>query len=102
MSNSEINRFKQTFITECNELLDDMEQLLLTLDESAIDLEKVNAIFRCAHSIKGSVGGFGYKRLSQVTHVLETLLDILREGKVSVTQAMIDTLLASVDILKNW
>ncbi len=101
MSNDQMDRFKNTYISECYELLEDMEQLLLGLDESSIDLEKVNAIFRCAHSIKGGAGGFGYKRLSQVTHVLETLLDIMREGKASVTQAMIDTLLASADILKR-
>lgn len=101
MTQNDMDRFKQTYITECYELLEDMEQLLMSLDEEKIDLEQVNAIFRCAHSIKGGAGAFGYTRLSQVTHVLETLLDGLREGKASVTQSMIDTLLASVDVLKQ-
>ena len=101
MEHNEMDQFKKIYFIECFELLSNMEQLLMELDEEAIDLETVNAIFRCAHSIKGGAGGFGFKRLSQVTHVLETLLDILREGKAKLNQSMIDCLLSSVDILNK-
>lgn len=101
MEHNEMDQFKKIYFIECFELLSNMEQLLMELDEAAIDLETVNAIFRCAHSIKGGAGGFGFKRLSQVTHVLETLLDILREGKAKLNQSMIDCLLSSVDILNK-
>ena len=101
MEYNEMDQFKKIYFIECFELLSNMEQLLMELEEAAIDLETVNAIFRCAHSIKGGAGGFGFKRLSQVTHVLETLLDILREGKAKLNQSMIDCLLSSVDILNK-
>ena len=95
----DMQRFKNTYITECFELLEDMEERLLGLDENESDLDELNAIFRCAHSIKGGSGAFGLNRIMNFTHILEELLDSMREGKLSPTRDVIDALLASVDIL---
>lgn len=97
----ELQQFKDTYITECYELLEDMESRLLHLDEDNADLEELNAIFRCAHSIKGGAGAFGFDQITSFTHVLEALLDGMREGKVPPSRDAVDALLKSVDIVKK-
>lgn len=94
-----LEQFKQTYITECYELLADMEQRLMTLDCDKADMDQLNAIFRCAHSIKGGSGAFGLSYITDFTHVLEALLDAMREGKLQASRAAVDTLLTSVDVV---
>lgn len=96
---NDLDQFKQTFITEAFELLEDMEDKLLDLDHGDVDLEEINAIFRCAHSIKGGAGSFGFDRLVSFTHILEFLLDSFRNEELPVTESAVDALLRSVDIL---
>ena len=55
-SDIDLSQFLDTYLTECFELLGDMEGLLLELDEGSTDAEALNGIFRCAHSIKGGSG----------------------------------------------
>lgn len=95
----DLQKFKQTYITECFELLGDMEDKLLHLSEDNADLEELNAIFRCAHSIKGGSGAFGYDKITSFTHILEALLDSMRDGKVQASRHAIDTLLKAKDIV---
>lgn len=97
----ELQQFKDTYITECYELLEDMEGRLLHLDEENADLEELNAIFRCAHSIKGGAGAFGFDQITSFTHILEALLDGMREGKVAPSRDAVDALLKSVDIVRQ-
>lgn len=97
----EMQRFKETYITECFELLEDMESKLFGLSEARPDMEELNAIFRCAHSIKGGSGAFGFDNIKNFTHILEGLLDGMREGKIMASRQAIDALLASVDIVRQ-
>ncbi|MGZ4995290.1 MAG: Hpt domain-containing protein [Methylobacter sp.] len=53
------DEYLQTFVVECTELLEQMEEALLTVEQAADDPEIINAIFRAAHTIKGSAGMFG-------------------------------------------
>lgn len=99
MSFDDLARFKETYITECFELLRDMEEHLLALDVDEVDKETLNAIFRCAHSIKGGAGAFGFDRITKFTHVAEFLLDAMREGKVEASTEIVDALLKSVDVI---
>ncbi len=78
-----------------------METGLLELDPAAIDQETVNAIFRAAHSIKGGSATFSFTSVSEFTHVLETLLDQVRDGSRSISQDEIDLFLQSVDCLRG-
>jgi two-component system, chemotaxis family, sensor kinase CheA len=96
---NQMDQFKQTYITECFELLVEMEERLLNLDVESLDSEAVNAIFRCAHSIKGGSGAFGFDYITNFTHVLEALLDSMREGKLLPTREIVDTLLKATDIV---
>lgn len=97
----DLSQFKQTYINECYELLEVMEQNLLSLDGKKADKEELNAIFRCAHSIKGGAGVFGFDYITNFTHILETMLDVLREGKIAPSRYVIDVLLKAQDVVKQ-
>lgn len=94
-----MDEFRQIFFTESAELIADMEARLLALDEGTQDKEQLNAIFRCAHSIKGGSGAFGLDAIMRFTHIMEALLDAMRDGSLAVTREAIDVLLKSVDIV---
>ncbi|WNB77809.1 chemotaxis protein CheA [Methylomonas koyamae] len=94
-------QFHQVFFEESFEGLDAMESGLLHMDIGDVDAEDINTIFRAAHSIKGGSGTFGFTAVSDFTHVMETLLDEMRDGRRKVTQPAVDVLLGSVDCLRD-
>jgi two-component system chemotaxis sensor kinase CheA len=97
----DMKQFHAVFFEESQEHLDEMEQLLLELDVANPDSEMLNSIFRAAHSIKGGSGIFGFDALASVTHIMEGLLDKIRQGKMAITTGMVDLFLNSVDQLKE-
>lgn len=96
----DMSQFFQVFFDETEELLAEMEKLLLAVDVAAPDIEDLNAIFRAAHSIKGGAATFGLTDLTDVTHVLENLLDRIRKGEMALTSEHVDAFLVAKDILK--
>ena len=78
-----------------------MESGLLELEQGEVDLENINTIFRSAHSIKGGSGTFGFSAVAEFTHDMETLLDQMRNGERQVSVSVVETLLGSVDVLRN-
>lgn len=87
----------QTFIVEARELLQAMEESLLQLESEPGDDDAIGAIFRAAHTIKGSAGLFGLDPIVSFTHIVEDVLDRLRDGSVSVDAGLIAVLLKSGD-----
>lgn len=98
--NFDLTQFYQIFFEEAGENLEQMEQMLLALDLEQADDEELNAIFRCAHSIKGGAATFGFADVAELTHQMESLLDKLRRHELQPTSAMVDVLLESSDALK--
>ncbi|GFD79602.1 chemotaxis protein CheA [Tenacibaculum sp. KUL118] len=96
-----IEQFHSVFFDESDEHLDDMEQLLMSLDVESPDPEELNSIFRAAHSIKGGSGIFGFDALMNLTHVMENLLDKARNNELSITAAIVNVLLETLDVLKD-
>ncbi len=96
----DISQFFQVFFDEAEELLAEKERLLLAVDIAAPDEEDLNAIFRTAHSIKGGASTFGLNDMTEVTHILESLLDRIRKGEMALTAEHVDAFLAAKDILK--
>ncbi|RFP18589.1 MULTISPECIES: chemotaxis protein CheA [unclassified Duganella] len=96
----DISQFFQVFFDEAEELLAEMERLLLAVDVAQPDAEDLNAIFRTAHSVKGGASTFGVTDMTEVTHILETLLDRVRKGEMALTSEHVDAFLAAKDILK--
>lgn len=97
----DMSQFHQVFFEECFEGLEAMESGLLSLDLGDIDSEVINTIFRAAHSIKGGSGTFGFTVVAGYTHIMETLLDEMRDGRRQVTKPAVDVLLGSVDCLRE-
>jgi two-component system chemotaxis sensor kinase CheA len=95
----DFSEFHDVFFEECFEGLDVMESGLLTLDHGT-NVEEIDSIFRAAHSIKGGGASFGFMEISGFTHVMETLLDEMRECTRSVTREAVNLLLESVDVLR--
>ncbi|MGK0249842.1 MAG: two-component system chemotaxis sensor kinase CheA [Oleispira sp.] len=89
----------QTYFTEAHELLEQMERLLLQFESGQVsdEADDLNAIFRAAHTIKGSAGIFGLDSIVDFTHVVENLLDKLRSGDIVLTPQLITLLLHSHD-----
>ena len=96
----DMSQFYQVFFDEAEELLAEKEKLLLAVDIAAPDGEDLNAIFRAAHSIKGGAATFGFTDITEVTHILESLLDRIRKGEMALTTEHVDAFLAAKDILK--
>lgn len=96
----DISQFFQVFFDEAEELLAEMERLLLAVDVAAPDAEDLNAIFRTAHSVKGGSSTFGLNDMTDVTHILESLLDRIRKGEMALTSEHVDAFLTAKDILK--
>ncbi|HOL37929.1 MAG TPA: Hpt domain-containing protein, partial [Rubrivivax sp.] len=97
----DLSQFYQVFFEEAAENLESMEQRLLGLDLEQADDEQLNAIFRCAHSVKGGAATFGFADVAELTHEMETLLDRLRRHELAPSNPMVDALLASGDALKE-
>ena len=88
------------FFAECREGLDVLEVGLLGLDEKA-DRERIDTIFRAAHSIKGGAGTFGFNDIAAFTNGIETLLDEMRRGRRGVAASTVQTLLDACDCLRG-
>lgn len=88
-----------TFIAESRELLQNMEEALLRIEHSPEDEELINAIFRAAHTIKGSAGLFGLDYIVAFTHVAESVLDRVRNGVLRIEGDLVAALLSSCDHL---
>ena len=96
----DLSQFHQVFFEESFEGLDVMESGLMELDPAALDSETINTIFRAAHSIKGGSATFGFSSVSEFTHVMETLLDEVRDGSRSISRDEVDLFLQAVDCLR--
>ena len=97
----DLEQFHQVFFEESIEGLDIMESSLMELDPASIDAETINAIFRCAHSIKGGSATFGFSSISDFTHILETLLDQVRSGERDISTDEVNLFLQSVDCMRE-
>ncbi|WP_417695137.1 chemotaxis protein CheA [Pseudomonas sp.] len=92
-----LDQAQQTFIVEAREQLQAMEESLLQLESDPGDDDAIGAIFRAAHTIKGSAGLFGLEPIVSFTHIVEDVLDRLRNGSVEVDAGLIAVLLKSSD-----
>lgn len=92
-----IDAARNTFFEEAQELLRQMEEILLAFEAQSSGEEAVNALFRAAHTIKGSAGLFGFEGVVGFTHVVESVLDRLRGGAIRCGEELTSLLLDSGD-----
>lgn len=89
------------FFEEANELLDNLEGYLLTLETEPENQEVISAVFRAMHTIKGSSGMFGFDEISKFTHKMENTFDMVRNGVVPVTPQLINLTLQARDHIRS-
>lgn len=91
------------FVEESVEHLESIEPDLLTLEQNPehIDSDIVNRIFRAVHSIKGAAGFFGFQNVGHLSHRMENLLSLLRDGEITITDEFTDALFSGIDLLRT-
>jgi two-component system, chemotaxis family, sensor kinase CheA len=97
----DISHLKHKFIDEANDLLSSLDADLLALEENPVSKPHINQVFRTMHTIKGASGMYGFEKITEVTHEIETLFDLVRENKLDVTKQLIDLTLAVADHIRN-
>ncbi|MEO8798976.1 MAG: Hpt domain-containing protein, partial [Polyangiaceae bacterium] len=99
---SGIDKAREEFFSEAQELIDGFGRDLLAIDELAkggrSDPELVNDVFRAVHTMKGLSGLFGATLMAGLSHELENVLDDLRLGRLDMTTAVVDLLFRSAEL----
>ncbi len=95
-----IDKFKVKFVEEAQDNVRDLEEALLLLEEDLSNHEIIERIFRAMHSLKGGGAMFGFNDLSDFTHHLETIFDLIRNNKLKADQDIISLTFNSIDQIK--
>lgn len=99
---SELDEFRAIYFDECTELLQALEDEFSEIEEGDRSTERLNAVFRAIHSIKGGAGAFNFTRLVEFAHSYETLLDYVRDGKVELTDEIVVLCIRSNDLVADF
>ena len=91
----------QDFLSNADELLETLGKSMLDLESNPQDKNAIEAIFRSAHTIKGTAGMFGFRAIEKLTHVMENLFDKIRRDQLQVSSALMDGLLFALDRIKS-
>ncbi len=99
---SDLDDFKATYFDECSELLLDLEEQFAAIERGERSADRLNAIFRAIHSIKGGGGAFGFSDLVAFAHAYETLLDNVRDGRVEFGESVVTLCIRANDIVADF
>ena len=99
---SDLDDFKATYFDECSELLLDLEEQFAAIQSGDRSADRLNAVFRAIHSIKGGGGAFGFSELVAFAHDYETLLDHVRDGRVELSDTVSTLCIRSNDIVADF
>ena len=95
------SQYLTMFLEESMENLQTLNESLLELEQNPNDVDKLNEIFRVAHTIKGMAATMGFTDLAELTHKMEDVLSEFREGKLKVTQDVVTVLFDCLDTLEK-
>ena len=95
-----MDNIKAIFLEEAKDLVIDLEKALLELEQNAGDISQVEKVFRVMHTLKGSAAMFGYNKVGDLTHHLETIYDLIRARKTEFTTEILNITLQSLDLLR--
>jgi two-component system chemotaxis sensor kinase CheA len=93
--------FKAKFINEAADLVNNLEEAVLSLENNREDRSLIEEIFRVMHTFKGNSNMFGFDKIGEFTHHLETIYDLIRAGKINVSSEIFDLTFLSVDHIKH-
>lgn len=88
------------FMAEVDEHLQVLDDILIRLEREEPDSELIQTVFRSAHTIKGMSGMIGHKRMTNLTHTLENILDGVRKNSIPISKQLFDLCLEAVDYLR--
>ena len=91
----------ETFLAETTELLEKLDDDLVTLEKTSGDPELLNRIFRSIHTVKGASSFLGFDQLVKVTHKTEDVLNRLRKNELRITPEIMDVILEAADLVKT-
>lgn len=97
----DLSKYLGPFLDESRENLQSLNCYLLELEKRPQDENVINEIFRIAHSLKGMSATMGFNQIAQLTHQMETALDQIRKGDISVSTSMLDLLFECLDSLEK-
>lgn len=98
----DMSQYLEIFIDESKEHLQTMNEILLVLEGDSENISHLAEIFRIAHTLKGMSGTMGFTKVADLTHKMENLLDLVRNGKLKVNGAIIDALFECFDALESY
>ncbi|MHA6689021.1 chemotaxis protein CheA [Devosia sp. A449] len=98
---SDLDDFKATYFDECSELLTELEEQFAAIEAGERDADRLNAVFRAIHSIKGGAGAFGFSALVGFAHAYETLLDYVRDGRIELVDDVVVLCIRANDIVAD-
>ena len=98
---SDLDDFKATYFDECSELLTELEEQFAAIEAGERGADRLNAVFRAIHSIKGGAGAFGFSALVGFAHAYETLLDYVRDGRVELSDDVVVLCIRANDIVAD-
>src|SRR6218665_430425 len=98
---SDLDDFKATYFDECSELLNELEEQFAAIEAGERDADRLNAVFRAIHSIKGGAGAFGFSALVGFAHAYETLLDYVRDGRIEMSDDVVTLCIRANDIVAD-
>lgn len=98
----DVSQYLEIFIDETKEHLQNLSDELMILEKEPDNENTINEIFRAAHSLKGMAGTMGYKRMQKLTHNMENVFSEIRNGKMKVAPALVDTLFRGLDALEAY
>ncbi|MFO7780661.1 MAG: Hpt domain-containing protein, partial [Spirochaetia bacterium] len=96
-----MDQFRENFREEAFELLNSLEASLLELENNPDNQAEISAVFRSMHTIKGSAAMFGFDHISEFAHEIENMLEFLRDGRIGVTDDLINLTLKARDHIRE-
>ena len=97
----DVSQYMAMFLEESMENLQTLNESLLDLEQEPNDIDKLNEIFRVAHTIKGMAATMGFNNIAELTHKMEDVLSEFREGKLKVTRNVVTILFDCLDTLER-
>lgn len=97
----DINQYKEQFVTEARDHIDNINDNLLILEKAPKDEEAITKLFRSFHTLKGNAATMGYQKFSEIAHHLEDVLDKIRGKQLEIDGEIMDLLFEGIDILDN-
>ncbi|MBO7438423.1 MAG: chemotaxis protein CheA [Bacteroidales bacterium] len=101
MSQPSLQQFKLKYVEEVNDMLNEMEGAILTLEQNPSSIDEINQVFRVMHTIKGTSAMYDFKTVEKITHDVESIYSKIRDTQGSVSKDVSTLTLECVDLLRH-